>query len=218
MEGFDRNEILTLLNDIFSYKAIDANSIPDIDLYMDQVTTLIESKMNSLKRKHEDKMLTKTMINNYTKEGILFSPVMKKYTKNHIKMLVMIYYFKQVLSMNDIKAILKPVSDKHMQQEAKTNTGKGGDNKASGKKTSEPVQDDFIEKLYDTFIYLEEFERNNFQDTMNDMMDRIEKVGEDLTNRSSVFMMIVDLVLQAQVRKTMAEKLIDTYFAIEEDN
>ena len=72
MTNFDRNEIIKIFEETFGCKSIDPDSIPDIDLYVDQVTTFIENRLGSLKRNDEDKMLTKTMINNYTKEGILF--------------------------------------------------------------------------------------------------------------------------------------------------
>ncbi len=210
MKNFDKNEIEGLLFDFFSSKAIESDTIPDIDLYMDQVTTFIEGKMGSLKRKNEDKMLTKTMINNYTKEGILFPPVLKKYTKNHIKMLVMIYYCKQVLSINDVKAILKPLSDNIKPPDSK-------EGKSNGKKNTESVDLDFLEKLYETFLSIEESKRNEFQIAMTDMMNRIETIDEELFNRSWVLLMVIDLVLQAHMRKAMAEKLIDTYIATDEE-
>lgn len=41
--------------------------IPNIDLYMDQVTTFMDEHLAGTKRRDEDKILTKTMINNYSK-------------------------------------------------------------------------------------------------------------------------------------------------------
>ena len=59
--------------------------IPNIDLYMDQVTTLMEENLRqSTRYPGEDKILTKTMINNYAKNDLLPPPVKKKYT-NRIK-------------------------------------------------------------------------------------------------------------------------------------
>lgn len=54
------------------------DAIPSIDLYMDQVTTYLDSLLSSNLRSQEDKVFTKTMINNYTKDGLLPSPVKKK--------------------------------------------------------------------------------------------------------------------------------------------
>ena len=88
------------------------NDIPDIDLYIDQVTSFIDSHLESVKRNEEDKTLTKTMINNYTKNNVLPSPNKKKYSKNHILTLIFIYYLKTFLSIKDVKAIMEPVTDK----------------------------------------------------------------------------------------------------------
>ena len=46
---------------------IQPEEIPSIRLYMDQVTTFIEERLAPLKRRPQDKLLTKTMINNYAK-------------------------------------------------------------------------------------------------------------------------------------------------------
>ena len=82
---------------------INAQDIPAIDLYMDQVTTFMEKHLNSSKRYETDKVLTKTMINNYAKNKLLPPPEKKKYSKEHVLMLVFIYYFKNIMSINDIK-------------------------------------------------------------------------------------------------------------------
>ena len=78
---------------------IDANDIPNIDLYMDQVTTFMESHLGNLKRSPDDKVLTKTMINNYAKNHLLPSPDKKKYSRNHMILLTFIYYFKNIQSI-----------------------------------------------------------------------------------------------------------------------
>ena len=83
------NELLAHLD---SLDHIPVDEIPQIGLYMDQVTTFMEKHLGELKRYPEDKVLTKTMINNYAKNNLLPSPVRKKYTQEHILLLVFIYY------------------------------------------------------------------------------------------------------------------------------
>ena len=84
------------LQDLFSYLGnlshVKADEIPDIDLYMDQVTTFMDSHLKDMRRHPGDKVLTKTMINNYAKNNLLPPPVKKKYSKDHMLMLVFIYY------------------------------------------------------------------------------------------------------------------------------
>ena len=104
------NELLAHLD---SLDHIHVDEIPQIDLYMDQVTTFMEKHLGELKRYPEDKVLTKTMINNYAKNNLLPSPVRKKYTQEHILLLVFIYYFKNFLSIKDIETMLTPITDKY---------------------------------------------------------------------------------------------------------
>ena len=70
---------------------IEQEDIPNIDLYMDQVTTFMERHLKDHKRNDEDKILTKTMINNYAKNDLLPSPEKKRYTKEHVLLLTLIY-------------------------------------------------------------------------------------------------------------------------------
>lgn len=104
------NEILKTFSQLDYVKPDD---IPDIDLYVDQVTTFIDSHLESVKRNPEDKSLTKTMINNYTKNHVLPSPDKKKYSKDHILTLIFIYYFKSFLSIKDIQNLLNPITEKY---------------------------------------------------------------------------------------------------------
>ena len=85
--------------------------LPGIDLYMDQVTTFMEQHLGGTKRYPQDKILTKTMINNYAKNDLLPPPVKKKYSKDHLLFLTMIYYLKNLLSMSDIKTLMTPVRE-----------------------------------------------------------------------------------------------------------
>ena len=91
--------------------------IPSIELYMDQVTTFMDKNLSKNKRTEDDKTLTKTMINNYTKNGLLPPPEKKKYSKNHIIFLIYIYYLKNFISISDIKDLLTPMIDTYYDPE-----------------------------------------------------------------------------------------------------
>ena len=91
--------------------------VPNIDLYMDQVTTFMDEHLQEYKRYPEDKLLTKTMINNYTKNNLLPSPNKKKYSKEHMLLLIFIYYFKNILSISDIQSIFEPLTEKYYSNE-----------------------------------------------------------------------------------------------------
>ena len=108
-------ELLKTVLDSFSeFDYIRTGDIPTIDLYMDQVTTFMDSKLkNSTRNPEEDKILTKTMINNYAKSDLLPPPVRKKYTKEHLLVMIFIYYFKSVMSIGDIEVILNPITERY---------------------------------------------------------------------------------------------------------
>ena len=100
---------------------IEIADIPTIDLYMDQVTTFMDKGLARYKRNETDKILTKTMINNYTKAKIFPPPVKKKYSRTHLMLLIMIYHLKAILSIKDIGvlfhvALAEPDAEKQAQQ------------------------------------------------------------------------------------------------------
>ncbi|MGB3366647.1 MAG: DUF1836 domain-containing protein [Acidaminobacteraceae bacterium] len=88
---------------ILDYSVVDEKEIPSIPLYMDQLTFLLEDNLSKLNRNDGDKTLTKTMINNYVKGKVVEAPLKKKYTKDQIMKLTMIYQMKNVLSISDLK-------------------------------------------------------------------------------------------------------------------
>ena len=111
------------LQDLFAYldrqTHVQPEEIPNIDLYMDQVTTFMYEHLHDTKRTTDDKVLTKTMINNYAKNNLLPSPVKKKYSKEHIYILTFIYYFKNILSISDIQKMLNPLTEKFFDEGSK---------------------------------------------------------------------------------------------------
>jgi hypothetical protein len=114
MDNNNLKEFLTLLRE--KLKTIDyvrPEDIPNIDLYMDQVTTFMDEQLSACKRREDDKIMTKAMINNYAKNNLLPSPEKKKYSKEHMLTLLFIYYFKNILSISDIQSILNPLTENY---------------------------------------------------------------------------------------------------------
>lgn len=109
----DKDMINSILESVSRIDYIKPEDIPNIDLYMDQVTTFMEEQLVSSKRYADDKILTKTMINNYAKNKLLPPPEKKRYSKEHVLMLIFIYYFKNILSINDIQTLLTPITQKY---------------------------------------------------------------------------------------------------------
>lgn len=96
----------TLINKALDTNEITLHDIPELDLYMDQIITLVENMLKENKRNPEEKLLTKTMINNYSKARVIKPIKGKKYTKLQIIQILMIYYMKNTLSIEEIKSVL----------------------------------------------------------------------------------------------------------------
>ncbi len=187
--------IKSILDNISTIDHIKTSDIPNIELYMDQVTTFMDSQMASSKRYPDDKVLTKTMINNYAKNHLLPSPNKKKYSKEHVLMLIFIYYFKSFLSISDIQALLTPLADKYFQK----NNGLNMEdlyNEVFGmeKEQVENLKKDLMEK-YDTAS-------ESFADADADEKDR-----EFLTMFSFICLLSFDVYM----KKQLIESIIDSF-------
>lgn len=183
------NSILESISKIDYVKSID---IPNIDLYMDQVTTFMDKQMASSKRYEEDKVLTKTMINNYAKNNLLPSPEKKKYTKEHLLVLTFIYYFKSFLSIKDIEMLLRPVTDRYFHTDSKLNLTHIYDKVCSFEKDRIDTLKEELKTMYASSS--ETFSEENEQDR------------EFL----QLFSFICTLSFDVYVKKQIIEKLIDS--------
>lgn len=112
-----KNMINSILESISRIDYIKPEDLPNIDLYMDQVTTFMEDQLASTKRHEEDKILTKTMINNYAKNKLLPPPEKKRYSREHLLMMIFIYYFKNILTISDIQTLMAPITEKYFKSE-----------------------------------------------------------------------------------------------------
>lgn len=105
-------ELLNKINNkVSKMNPLNLDDIPDVPLYMDQLTTMMDSKLrNTLRRPTADKVLTKTMINNYAKNDLIPPPYKKKYNRDHLYELLSIFYFKNFLSISDIQTLCAPLT------------------------------------------------------------------------------------------------------------
>ena len=187
-------ELKEIFETASSMDIIDITDIPDIDLYMDQVTTFMETKLSSFKRNKDDKILTKTMINNYAKAKIFPSPVKKKYNKNHIMMLILIYHLKYMLSINDIKKLLSPVTEELNQNPSSS----------------------VLENLYRSFVEIQKISSSfTLSDLLKgDVFEQLEKKLPKSKNSATIKNILVVLILSmfSNKEKSIAEKIIDNSF------
>lgn len=176
---------------------IHPEDIPDIELYMDQITTFMNTRLESTKRYPTDKILTKMMINNYTKNHLLPPSAKKKYKKEHLYMLVFIYHLKSMLSITDIQTLLGPISDSFFFVDEDNNLS--------------------LEDIYDRTTRMC---ADRHPDIREDILQAAQKTKDTYSDYTlsdedrdylETFSLIYQLCYDIYVRKQLIEKLIDRY-------
>lgn len=191
---FDNEELLNYILESLSHiDYIKSADIPNIDLYMDQVTTFMDEHLKSSKRNPEDKVLTKTMINNYAKNHLLPPPVKKKYSKEHLLVLIFIYYFKGFLSFQDIQSVLNPLTERFFQSDSSFS----------------------MERIYEEVMHMEQEEFQLLKEDVQRIYHASIKAFPDASGEDQEFLhtfsMICLLSFDVYVKKQMIEQLIDRY-------
>ena len=189
----DNNDLLnSILASLDRIRYISPDDIPNIDLYMDQVTTFMDSELRSTARHPgEDKILTKTMINNYAKNDLLPPPVKKKYSKEHVLLLIFIYYYKGILSIGDIQTLLHPITENFFKNEESFN----------------------LESIYREAFSMEAEQLQALKEDVKKKFEAAEGTFEDAPEESREFLkkfaFICTLGFEVYVKKLLIEKLID---------
>lgn len=182
-----------IINDMIKHfeglDIVKSEDIPDISLYMDQMTNFIDEKLESFKREEDDKLLTKTMINNYTKNKLLPPSDKKKYTKNHVMLLILIYFYKNVLSFADIKRLcdLSIYND----------FGKG---------------DESLSQLYDMLIHIEDDKKNEIVDDLKKRLEYAKKRVNGFDEKDEnveLFTFLSDIVLEVYFKQHLIEYILN---------
>ncbi len=168
-------------------KKIELEDIPEIDLYMDQVIQLFDNKF--AKSDSDEKILTKTMINNYAKAKLLFPIKNKKYSKKHIILISLIYHLKGALSINDIKDTLNGLNKKIFEEDELN-----------------------IDDLYNSFLKINEQNVSNFnsdvQSRVNDVSSLLNESDQKDLDYFEQLLCIASFVNISNLYKSAAEKLV----------
>lgn len=188
----NREYIMQIIKNLQNIDYIKPSEIPNIDLYMDQVTTFMDEHLNASKRYPDDKLLTKTMINNYTKNSLLPSPNKKKYSKEHMLLLIFIYYFKNILSINDIQTLFEPMTSRFYN-------------------SKEGIS---LEEIYEEVFQLE---KEQIDDLLKDVVRKYNKASKSFENAENpedqeflqLFAFICMLSFDVYTKKMIIERLLD---------
>lgn len=182
----DKEVLKSIIKDELSIEKIQLDYIPEIELYMDQVIQIFESKLSKTKRNKNNKVLTKTMINNYAKAKLLMSIKNKKYSKEHLILMSLIYEFKGILSMNDIKYLIEDLVNNY-------------------------EKDDNYNIRY---IY-NEYLKNDIEDNKvieNYLNEKINKLDDDSESFEEKFLLISSVITISNTYRKIGERLIDNFF------
>ena len=182
-----------LLEDLIKkMNIIDVSDIPSIDLYMDQVTTFMEKHLKNYKRFEDDKIMTKTMINNYSKNELLPPSNKKRYSNEHLILLIFIYYFKNILSINDIKTTLTPLCETFFNENKEIS----------------------LEEIYNT---ISDMEKELLPEIKKDISNKISVSNNSFSETSDndrdylqLIYLISSLSFDMYVKKQMLESIIDS--------
>ena len=184
----NKEEVKDIIKKEANEEKIHLEDMPEIDLYMDQVIQLFENKLASNKRNKDDKVLTKTMINNNAKAKLLMTIKNKKYSKEHLILMSFIYEFKGALSISDIKLLLDEI--------------------VKGYENNEEYN---LRELYSDYL-------NNINEENKEIENYLNEKVEKLFNNSNEdsfkdkFLLVATMINMSNVYRKIGERLIDKYF------
>lgn len=154
-----------IIDRVINKSDLKTHDIPALDLYMDQIMTLFEDNLKNNKRYEDDKLLTKTMINNYSKAGVIKPVKGKKYTKEQIIGMLLIYNLKNTITIQEIKSVLTPIYE----------------------------NDDCLEDIYDRFIEIKEEQTNKIKPLVIDLIKNNQLDINDQNDRLIIIMALTSL-------------------------
>ena len=182
------------IDDYMSKGKIGPDAFPDMEIYMDQAETFLNRELGIYKKSEKDKVITKTMIGNYVKHNMLPRPVNKKYSKDHMILLTLIFYLKGTFQMEEIEKIVKPLIENY---------------------NSEFDEKIDLCSLYEGTLEVQAIEQESFSQSINNMIEnskfhlRETELSDD--DMMELFMLIVNLSMKADAQKFLAHKLLQEY-------
>lgn len=159
--------------------------IPAIDLYLDQILSLVADKNSSASPRYRERALTKTMINNYSKDGLISPIAGKKYTREHIIEMLLVYALKNTLSIAEIKRVLKG---------ARNDCGFAGSDLATG---------------YERFLSVKESNRTRAGALV---LSLLQEDGLDVENDHDFFVVLLDILSLSAYLKAVAQEMLEARY------
>ena len=185
-------ELYKIADEAVMEEELTASEIPTIDLYVDQIINLVTDKNSLSSDRYRDKQLTKTMINNYSKDGLITPIRGKKYTREQIVQILSVYTLKNTLSIGEIKRLL------------------------GGAYAQEGYDGNDLANTYDRYISIKKENREFSKDVIGQLMERYDL---DVSDERDVMLIIGSMLSLSAFLRSTAQALIDEkYPAIDEDD
>lgn len=182
-------KIEKLIGNLHLETRLTTEDIPKLDLYIDQVIQLFENKYDSTKRSPDDKILTKTMINNYSKDKLFFPLKNKKYSPEHVMLINLIYEMKPILQIGDIKTTLDRLNNRML---------------------AEAID---LEPIYQSFLEMADTNLHRFLEDVKQIAEEATRQTEKLNEEDKVYLKQVLLILSfinmSNYFRRIAESIVD---------
>lgn len=159
--------------------------IPAIDLYLDQILSLVADKNSAASPRYRERALTKTMINNYSKDGLISPITGKKYSHEHIIEMLLVYALKNTLSIGEIKRVLM---------------GARNDCGFTGKELTE---------AYGRFLAVKAHNRYRAGETVKALLAAD---GLDVRDDRDFFVALLDILSLSAYLKTVAQEMLEARY------
>lgn len=106
-----KDQVRKIAEEMTGAPQIASGDIPDIEIYMDQLTTYLDKRLGFYNREEGTPFVTRSMVNNYSKAGLLPPTEAKRYSQVHIMMLTLICQLKRLFTIQDLGRLLAPAAE-----------------------------------------------------------------------------------------------------------
>lgn len=181
--------INTCIERVANQSVITPDDLPKLALYMDQIISLMDEKLQDNKKNESDKIMTKTMINNYSK-GKIIKPIKgKTYSREQVLQILMIYTMKNTLSLQQMKQVMQTM----WKQES---FGEAG-----------------FERVYNRYLEVRTKQKTRLNEELQEWLDC---VGTDSDDLEDAMVEVLCLASLSDCLRRIAEQMIETYFSSDE--